>query len=61
MIFANIGTRLAKDESGATAVEYGLIVSLIVIALIGAFNTFANESIKMWEGVTSEVQTATNG
>jgi len=58
MIFANIATSLAKDESGATAIEYGLIVSLIVIALIGAFNTFANESIKMWEGVTSKVQEA---
>ena len=49
MIIANIGMRLVKDESGATAIEYGLIVSLIVIALIGAFNTFANESIGMWK------------
>lgn len=61
MNFAKIGTRLAHDESGATAVEYGLIVSLIVIALIGAFNTFANESIAMWEGVSSQVSAATNG
>jgi pilus assembly protein Flp/PilA len=26
--------RFAKDESGATAVEYGLIVALIAVALI---------------------------
>jgi pilus assembly protein Flp/PilA len=27
-------TRLMKDESGATAVEYGLIVALISIAIV---------------------------
>jgi pilus assembly protein Flp/PilA len=26
--------RFAKDESGATAVEYGLIVTLIAVAII---------------------------
>ena len=30
----NILKRFAKDESGATAIEYGLIASLIAIALI---------------------------
>lgn len=60
MIIANIGMRLVKDESGATAIEYGLIVSLIVIALIGAFNTFANESIGMWEDVTNKVTEASS-
>ena len=28
--------RFLKDESGATAVEYGLIVALIAVAIIGA-------------------------
>ncbi len=28
--------RFAKDESGATAIEYGLIAALISIALIAA-------------------------
>lgn len=27
--------RFAKDQSGATAIEYGLIATLIAIALIG--------------------------
>jgi pilus assembly protein Flp/PilA len=27
-----------EDESGATAIEYGLIAALISIAAIGAFN-----------------------
>ena len=28
-----------KDESGATAIEYGLIAALISVAAIGAFST----------------------
>jgi pilus assembly protein Flp/PilA len=29
--------KLVRDESGATAIEYGLIVTLISTAAIGAF------------------------
>ncbi|HEX3406121.1 MAG TPA: Flp family type IVb pilin [Caulobacteraceae bacterium] len=29
-------TRLMRDESGATAIEYGLIVALIAVVIIGA-------------------------
>ena len=28
--------KFAKDESGATAIEYGLIVALIAVVIIGA-------------------------
>ena len=31
-----IQTRLVRDEEGATAVEYGLIVGLIAVVIIGA-------------------------
>jgi len=34
-------SRFVKDESGATAIEYGLIASLISIAAIAAFTTVA--------------------
>jgi len=30
----NLVTRFIKDESGATAIEYGLIAALIAVALI---------------------------
>jgi pilus assembly protein Flp/PilA len=43
-------------DSGATAVEYGLIVSLLVIAIIASLNTFANETIGMWGRVDTAVQ-----
>jgi pilus assembly protein Flp/PilA len=33
----NLFAKFAKDESGATAIEYGLIASLISIVAIAAF------------------------
>ena len=38
--------RFAKDESGATAIEYGLIAALIAVAIIagaGALGTAIND------------------
>jgi pilus assembly protein Flp/PilA len=35
--------RFVKDESGATAIEYGLIAALLAVAIIGALNTLATE------------------
>ena len=32
-------SRFLKNESGATAIEYGLIAALIAVAGIGAFTT----------------------
>lgn len=32
-------SRFAKDESGATAIEYGLIAALIALALVAAAST----------------------
>lgn len=31
-----------KDESGATAIEYGLIVAVLSLAVIGAFSQAVN-------------------
>jgi pilus assembly protein Flp/PilA len=35
--------RFIKDESGATAIEYGLIASLIALAVIGAATTVGSK------------------
>lgn len=48
-------TKFAKDESGATAIEYGLIAALIAVVIIGAVQlvgtnlgkTFAKVSDKL--------------
>jgi len=34
--------RFAKDESGATAIEYGLIVALIAVVIITAVSTLGS-------------------
>ncbi|WP_082502557.1 Flp family type IVb pilin [Methylobacterium sp. Leaf100] len=39
----NIFKRFASDESGATAIEYGLIASLIAVAIIAALNVLATK------------------
>ena len=35
-------TRFMKDESGATAIEYGLIVALIAVVIITAVTAIGN-------------------
>ncbi len=35
----NLLSRLRRDESGATAIEYGLIAGLIAVVIIGAVTT----------------------
>ena len=43
-----------RDESGATAIEYGLICALIVLAASGAITSFATE----FEAMYNTVETA---
>ena len=38
----NMIERFVKDESGATAIEYGLIAALISVALITGASTLGN-------------------
>lgn len=47
---------LARDRKGATAIEYGLIVSLIIISMMVAITNFANVSVGMWNNVSNRMQ-----
>jgi pilus assembly protein Flp/PilA len=51
--------KLVRDKKAATAIEYGLIVALIVIAMIAGLQVFAGSTISMWNSVQQNV--ATNG
>jgi len=51
--------KLGRDDSGATAVEYGLIVALIFLAMIGAVNSFAGTTIAMWNTISTTIVSAT--
>lgn len=46
---------LVRDRRGATAVEYGLILSMIVIAMLVALKNVANANTRMWNKVEHEV------
>lgn len=47
-------TRFMKDESGATAIEYGLIAALIAVVLIGVLGLLGtNLNAKFNEIATS--------
>lgn len=47
--------RLIASNKGATAVEYGLIVAMIVIAIMGALGTVASKTNVMWGNVSNQV------
>jgi len=49
-------SNLLRDNRGATAIEYGLIVSLIVIAIIASMSTVANENTGLWAVVRANVE-----
>lgn len=44
-----------EDESGATAIEYGLIAAGIAIAIITAVNGVGSALTTKFEGVTTEL------
>jgi pilus assembly protein Flp/PilA len=50
--------KLLRDTRGATAIEYGLIVALIVIAILASLQSVANENTGLWAVVTSNVTTS---
>jgi pilus assembly protein Flp/PilA len=50
--------RIRRDENGATAIEYGLIVALIVIAIITSMSSVANENSGLWAVVRTNVDGA---
>jgi pilus assembly protein Flp/PilA len=50
--------RLVRDRKGATAVEYGFILALIVIAIIASIQGLASATTGMWTNVSDKVQKA---
>ncbi|HEX7820469.1 MAG TPA: Flp family type IVb pilin [Sphingobium sp.] len=46
---------MKRDVRGATAVEYGLIIALVVLAIIVAVNNVASRTTHMWDNVANKV------
>jgi pilus assembly protein Flp/PilA len=50
--------RLIRESKAATAVEYGLIVALIFLAILVGVYALASTTINMWNNVNTEVRDA---
>ena len=50
-------SRFIKDESGATAIEYGLIAALISVAIIGGATTVGTRLSTIFTNISNRLPT----
>ena len=55
----NLLTRFAQDDSGATAIEYGLIAGLIAVGIIVAATTLGGSLSSLFDRISGKLNTAT--
>jgi pilus assembly protein Flp/PilA len=54
-------SRFLKDESGATAIEYGLIAAIISVAIIAALQLVGGELGNVFNFIGEELKNASSG
>lgn len=54
----NIFARFVKDESGATAIEYGLIAALVGVAIIGTLTSLGTSLNSTFTTVSTKLDAA---
>ncbi len=54
----SIFTRFAKDESGATAIEYGLIAALLGIGIVAASKSLGSQISNTFNGTATALKNA---
>jgi pilus assembly protein Flp/PilA len=54
----NLAKRFVKDESGATAIEYGLIAAGISVAIIAVVNSLGSQLKTTFTNISSQLGTA---
>jgi len=52
-------SRFAKDESGATAIEYGLIAALIAVVIISAVTALGTKISSVFTGISGKLNVPT--
>ena len=52
----NLISRFVRDESGATAIEYGLIAALIAVVIIGAVQLVGSNLSTTFTTVSSNIK-----
>ena len=50
--------KLIDDRRGATAIEYGLIVALVVIAVMAGIHALGGSNNGLWGNLTAQVAAA---
>ena len=53
-------SRFAKDESGATAIEYGLIAALMAVAIITCLTAFGPQMKAAFDRIGTSMSTSTD-
>jgi pilus assembly protein Flp/PilA len=53
-------SRLWADEGGATAVEYGLIVACVTLAILGGMQFFAGNETAMYNHISTSIAGSTH-
>lgn len=51
----NLIKTFSKDESGATAIEYGLIAALVAVGLVTALTTLGTDLAGIFGDVSTEL------
>jgi pilus assembly protein Flp/PilA len=51
----NLVARFAKDESGATAIEYGLLAALISVVIITAVTNIGNKLKDVFNFISTQL------
>lgn len=46
---------ILRSQDGATAIEYGLIIALIALAIVGSVTQVAGSTIELWNFVSNTV------
>ena len=58
MVIRHFLLRILRDSRGATAIEYGLIVALVALGALVAFQSLGAGSGGAWGDMTAKVTTA---
>jgi pilus assembly protein Flp/PilA len=53
--------RFRRDEDGATAIEYGLILALMFLVILGALNAFGATGSGIFNGAMNALRAAMGG
>jgi pilus assembly protein Flp/PilA len=57
----NLVLRFVKDESGVTAIEYGLIAALVSVAILAILTQLGGSLVQIFTTIANALATAAGG